>query len=343
MKARILPILFAALVLAACGIAPAEGVPASRVVTPVFIPLAGAVNTPEAEVSGMDWFGDTLVILPQYPGRFGSQGRGAVFGLKESVILEALAHDPPAPVTPFAIPFLSQGVETSLPGFEGWEAVCFSGSTAFLAAEARVHGLMRSWLVSGSMETKGQELSLSLLPGTLAEVPLPARIENFACEALVSRGPSVLALFEANGGRVNPRPRAVEYGRGGEKGSLARKGFVPVPALEYRLTDATAPDADGCFWVSNYLYPPDAGKLAPGPDPWPVPKALAGVATRERLIPLCLDNGGARPGDAPALWLGDADDQAPRNWEALASLPGKGFLLMTDKHPRTLLVLVPYP
>ena len=31
------------------------------------IPLTGPINSPDAQISGMAWHGDTLVILPQYP------------------------------------------------------------------------------------------------------------------------------------------------------------------------------------------------------------------------------------------------------------------------------------
>ena len=33
------------------------------------IPLTGPIASPDAQISGMAWYGDTLVILPQYPER----------------------------------------------------------------------------------------------------------------------------------------------------------------------------------------------------------------------------------------------------------------------------------
>ncbi|MFH2099069.1 MAG: hypothetical protein ABIJ95_06110, partial [Pseudomonadota bacterium] len=254
----------------------------------------------------------------------------------------SLVHDPPSPVEPFPISFDAQGVEASLPGFEGWEALGFSGDRAFLLAEARKKGRMRSWLVSGVMG-KGVEPSLRLLPKTLARVPIQVQLKNISHEALVVRGSSILALFEANGANVNPRPLAAVFSWNPEGDAPARKEFAPFPLLEYRVTDATAPDEAGCFWVVNTLFPGDVEKLSPGPDPWPVPPEAAGTVARERLIPLCMENGRVRVGEGPVLWLAGANDRTPRNWEAVARLEGKGFLLITDKHPSTILALVPWP
>ena len=44
----------------------------------------------------------------------------------------------------------------------------------------------------------------------------------------------------------------------------------------------------------------------------------------------------------PPLRLRLVSDQA-RNWEALAILPGKGFLIATDTYPSTLMGFVRYP
>ena len=58
MKARIF--ILVVLVLAACSGAPAEA--QVRV-----IPLAAPLDTPRAEISGLAWHGDDLILLPQYP------------------------------------------------------------------------------------------------------------------------------------------------------------------------------------------------------------------------------------------------------------------------------------
>ena len=59
--------------------------------------IEGPLASPRAEVSGMTWQGDTLVILPQYPDRFADEGMLGIFALRKQAILEALDADDPAP------------------------------------------------------------------------------------------------------------------------------------------------------------------------------------------------------------------------------------------------------
>ena len=68
MKARIF--ILVVLVLAACSAAPTAatpnpGAPAEAQVR--VIPLAAPLDTPRAEISGLAWHGDDLILLPQYP------------------------------------------------------------------------------------------------------------------------------------------------------------------------------------------------------------------------------------------------------------------------------------
>ena len=47
------------------------------------LPLSGPITRPEAEISALAWYGDTLVLVPQYPHRFGD----VLFTLEKSAIL----------------------------------------------------------------------------------------------------------------------------------------------------------------------------------------------------------------------------------------------------------------
>jgi hypothetical protein len=47
--------------------------------------------------------------------------------------------------------------------------------------------------------------------------------------------------------------------------------------------------------------------------------------------------------DAPAIDLRRDPSLPARNWEAMVRLEGRGFLLMTDRYPTTLLAFVPLP
>jgi len=39
----------------------------------IVVRLSGDIAQPNSEISGMAWYQDTLILLPQYPGRFDSK------------------------------------------------------------------------------------------------------------------------------------------------------------------------------------------------------------------------------------------------------------------------------
>ena len=116
---------------------------------------------------------------------------------------------------------------------------------------------------------------------------------------------------------------------------------VPFPNVEYRITDATALDEEKRFWAINYFYPGDKD-LLPERDFLAI-RYGRGVthrqqATVERLVEFAYDAQGiTRTDRAPIqLLLGDVS----RNWEGIARLDERGFLLATDKFPETMLGFV---
>ncbi len=73
------------------------------------IPLKGPIASPDAQISGMAWYGDTLVILPQYPERiFPQTGAASVFALSKQDILDYLSGSLIGPLTPFRLSFLKE-------------------------------------------------------------------------------------------------------------------------------------------------------------------------------------------------------------------------------------------
>jgi hypothetical protein len=160
-------------------------------------------------------------------------------------------------------------------------------------------------------------------------------------EDTVSTETHLVTLYEANGINVNPHPVAHRFDR-----HLAPLPPTPFLNVEYRITDATALDSDGNFWAINYLYPGDRGKLQPAPDPlnqqFEEGPTHATSEAVERLIALQYRDSGIRLRDIPPIQL-QLLDNAARNWEGLVCLDERGFLLVTDEHPRTILAFVPMP
>jgi hypothetical protein len=95
--------------------------------------LAAPLDEAEAEISGMAWYGDLLVLMPQFPARYD----GTVFGLDRGDILARLEAEAPAPLEPRAIAFDDGGLHASIEGFEGFEAITFFGERVFVTIEAR--------------------------------------------------------------------------------------------------------------------------------------------------------------------------------------------------------------
>ena len=300
------------------------------------IPLNGPVSRPDAELSGLAWYGDWLILLPQYPARFGQDG-GVLFALNKSEIINYLNGRTSAPLKPREIPLVTGGVEDDIWLFEGFEAIAFLGEQVFMTIEARNLLGMKGYLISGRVAPDLSEMRLE--PASLVENKPQMNLGNKSDEALLIVQDSILTLYEANGA-LNSDPHATRFAL-----SLQPQGRIPFPHLEYRLTDATAPDAGGRFWVLNVHY---FGERALEPSSDPLAERYGEGATHarstsvERLVELQYHPNGITFTETPPVQLELVYQVGPRNWEGLALLDGLGFLLVTDKFPGTLLSFVPY-
>jgi hypothetical protein len=113
------------------------------------------------------------------------------------------------------------------------------------------------------------------------------------------------------------------------------------------VTDATAVDGNGRFWVINYLYPGDITKLNIAQDgiaaQFGMGATHAASQTVERLIELQLITDGITLTDTPPIQLELLPDDEARNWEGIVRLDDAGFILATDKFPETILGFVERP
>jgi hypothetical protein len=116
-----------------------------------------------------------------------------------------------------------------------------------------------------------------------------------------------------------------------------------MPPLEYRLTDVTEPGADGVFWAINYFFPGE-DFLLPSSDPL-VERYGRGVTHAfypqvERLVAFQYTGTAITLLDRAPIYL-ELPDANARNWEGIVRLDDRGFLIVTDKYPQTLLGFVP--
>jgi hypothetical protein len=298
------------------------------------IPLAGAVADASAELSGTAWHGDSLILLPQYPERFG-EGDGMLFALPKQDILNNLDGKSTEPLTPTEITLVASGLKESIPNFQGYEAIGFHGDQVFMTIEAGDGTDMRGYLVSGVLS--GNEIKLDT--AKVVEIPLPIASENHTDEAMIVTEDQILTFYELNGAGLVAKPEAQVFDF-----ELNPQPGISFPQIEYRVTDA-ALDSDGQVWVINYFYPGDTDML---PKVDPLAQTYGEGATHaqydhvERLVKLSYSNSGITLTDAAPIQISLEKDNA-RNWEGLVLLDQRGFLMVTDKFPGTLLGFVEMP
>lgn len=303
------------------------------------IPLTNPAAKSSAEFSGMAWYGDYLILLPQYPTFSTTHGDGLVFAIPKSDILAFLDGTIEPPLDPIPIPVVAPDVRWGAPGFEGYESIAFDGDVAFLTIEANPEGPgMMGYLVRGTMAADLSALTLNA--DSMQQIPPQAKISNFSDETLFITPTGVGTLYEANGENVNPSPVAHQFDKNGTPTDA-----IPFPNIEYRITDATALDEDLNFWAINYLYPGDLKKVNPAIDALTMRfgegKTHSESNGVERLVKFHFSEDGISLTDDPPVQLQLLSDDL-RNWEGIARLDNHGFLLATDKFPETILAFVPF-
>lgn len=342
------------LVLAGCGKKEqAVPTPVTAEVSVQEIPLDWPVQEERLallEISGLAWYGDILILLPQYPADFEDR----IFFLSRSEILDFLNRgvqkdgSGSALLRPMPLKLEAPGLPEKIAAyrdlklkFEGFEAIAFLGKRAFLTVEASVPNTnkMRGFLISGTMEANLSGLTLH--PERLTEIPPQASVKNAADETLLIVDNQLVTIYEGNGKNINPFPRAHIFDL-----DLQLIQAIPLSTIEYRITDATGADAGRRFWCINYYYPGEREEYKPAEDE--ITAAYGRGASHhaateervERLVEFVYCDTEIRRVESPPIQLALNLSESPRNWEGIVRLDKRGFLLVTDEHPRTILAFV---
>jgi hypothetical protein len=321
--------------------------------TPVtVIELTGPASEPDAELSGLAWHGDYLILMPENPNMYATEGNaGMLYALNKDDILAYVSSkesgQTPAPLAPFAIPVVGPDIAETVPGFDGFEAVTFADDDVYMVIESETDTeAMRGYLVKGSVEGTQPGLQITLDLENLVEIPGQTEWENMSYESLFVDGDQVVVVYEANGDEanggvvVNQNPRAMVFNQNLEP--VGEIGFAPV---DYRLTDVTNLDDNGQFWAINYFFPgedflnadddPIADEYGKGPTHSQFPQI-------ERLIALQHRETGITLVDVAPIQLELLGEDA-RNLEGIARLDDLGLLVATDQYPETILGFVSFP
>ncbi|MCX6047239.1 MAG: hypothetical protein NT075_19205 [Chloroflexi bacterium] len=300
------------------------------------IPLSGPLSNRNAEFSGLAWYGDYLILLPQWPSHWDNQ----VFMLHKADIVDFLTGKRPEPLTPQPIPLINGSpLMAQIPGFDGFESIAFHGERVYLTIESKPGANMLSYVVSGTMAPDLSELRLD--DTHLAPVEPQTDIDNLGEEAMFITADRVVTIYEANSVFLNPAPVVHLFDP-----NLNPQGTLPMRDTPYRITDATPLDANQRFWVINYFFPGDQQLLRRLGLPNLGANPLAEDKPVEQLVELQFGPAGVTEVGTPPISLQLQADNVARNWEGIARLETpelNGFLLATDYYPGTIFAFVPKP
>ena len=303
-------------------------------VMPIEIPLQGEAADRSLEMSGLAWYGDYLILMPQYVNK---KAPGFYFLSKEK-INEWLDGDRSKALKPGKIDLIIPNYDNVIGGYQGFEGLCFSGNKVYLLMESKNDGVMSSYIVAGAMDFKRKRLEIER--GKIEQITPPMNIKNMGYESILKHKYRLLVLFEANGININPNANAEYYTT-----SLKHKESVSFPNVEYRITDVTDIDGKGRFWALNYFWPGEKERLDPGKDliikNYEEGKTHQQYEHVERLVEYKIRSNQISRTDSPPIQL--VLDETSRNWEGLVRLDKKGFLMIVDEHPRTILSFVAKP
>ncbi|MDO9019260.1 MAG: hypothetical protein Q8S73_03820 [Deltaproteobacteria bacterium] len=339
--ARILP-LVGLLALSCSGAQRPRGRNPDDPVPVLPICLAGEAAARGHEYSGLAWHNDELFLLPQWSPRGLALARAQpgftqpwLYRIPGARLRAWIDGRDRAPITPERVPIDLLDLAAD-PDYQGFEAIDFDGDRAALVVERGDQDRMSGLLVTARLDpARGLVLDRDALT-----LDVPLRSDNHAFEALTRVDGAWLALFEANGMNTSCASTALRV-----EGREARA--VAVEAIPYRVTDASAVDASRQFWVTQYSYR-EVGDTAE------CERTIRAVGCFSEAVD-CDPRGGAARSVERLLELRDdgvsvratgrvirlAREERGRNWEGLVRLDDKGFLLVTDEWPSTVLGYVP--
>lgn len=298
--------------------------------------LPDRISAASFEYSGMGWFGDYLVLLPQYPQGKEFTREPNLFAIAKRDLIAATL-DPGIELPVREVPIENSDLRSMIRGFEGFESILFVDQSVYLTIESRAGDPMMGYLIRGVVN--GDLESITLDVNSLVELrPFSSEL-NATFEGMTYWNGSLYVMYEHNSMRNVKQPVAYQINP-----DLENIREIPFPVISYRITDATISDVYGKFWVMNYFFPGDT-HLAVDQDSlveeYGEGKTHAENDPVERLVQLQIENDQISRIDQPPTYLQLLDNDIARNWEGLVMLDNLGFLLITDSFPGSVLGFCP--
>ena len=301
--------------------------------TPTLLKIGGPMKNSDEEVSGMDWYNDNLILLPE-------NLNGYVFAIKKAELESRINGNDTTTIFPEQIKLNTPNYKELVPGFDSFEAIAFRGYEVYLTIEIKFADSMSCLLARGHIDEKTLEITVP--EQNLTVIDVPTYVDNMSYESLVIDKDRVIALFEANGDSLIKSPYALSINSSGN--DVIK---YPLSSINYRIADATRVDKNNRFWVINYFFPGDRKVLKPSNDILASKYGNGPSHSRsdrvERLIEYEIKNGKVSLTKSAPIEIELEGEKTSRKWEALARYGNEGFLIATDKYPKphTLLAFLP--
>jgi hypothetical protein len=318
-----------------------------------YISLAPPLDRPKAQISGMTWCGDSLLLLPERPwfevAQDNPDPEGTIATFVYQLSREQIDHylsnktasdKQKEPLIADKIKLEENGVRKRIKYFDGYEAIVCSGNKIWLSIETEIgEKTYETNIVGGTLRGKGNKKTINIDPSTLYRIESQSGIDNYSDEALLLDGNNLISIHEANNTRRDTPSFATRINI--NSGARAR---LPFPSISFRITDTTALNPEGYFWGINYAWSGEQKWFTEGDtlaEEYGLGETHKLEVIVERLVQFRLrDDSIERVEQAPIqLQLTQEDG---RNWEGVVRYGNKGLLLVTDQHPRTLLGFVPF-
>lgn len=303
-------------------------------VVPLKIPER--IQAASFEYSGLGWFGECLVLLPQFPEGRDFAREAVLFAIAKKDLLLAI-EDPTIELPVREVPIFNADLRDEIKGFEGFESILFVDQTIYLTVESTAGNPMMGYLIMG--EVQGELESITLDPESLVELAPLSSMRNTTFEAMTFWNGNLYVIYEHNSMQNAMQPVAYEFNQ-----DLEFEREITFPAINFRVTDATICDSSGKFWIMNYYFPGDTF-LAVDEDllnlEYGEGETHAKNAPVERLVELQIEDNAISRIDQPPIYLQLLEDNIARNWEGIALMDEMGFLLVTDSFPDSLLGFCP--
>ena len=298
----------------------------SQAVDPIYITLNGNITNPDQEISGLAWHNDNLILLPQYPSK-------KIYSIPKQKIVDFLDSSLTT-IFPNEINWKLSNLEKEIKGFEGYESIVFNDDTFYVTIEAERHKVNSGFIAYGIIDDNKNEIIINYK--SLKKIETPVTLRNMTYETILLYNDSVITIYEVNSINVNQSPVYHQFDK-----KLNFHMIKPFPFIEYRITDATEIDSEGKFWVTNYFWPGDYNLIKPDLSYAIITKK--DIKPVERLLEFQFVDEGIKRTETEPINIKLSEFGDSRNWEGIVRLDDRGFLIVTDKFPGTILAFIPMP